>query len=191
MARLLQTYYAQGPRADWQERYISAYASAHPLEDWAETWAHYLHMVDTLETTAACGIVASAAACRTSRRSAVRRRRCLSGRAVRSADRQLVSRHLRAEQPQSRDGPGDAYPFVWSAPAIDKLQVRARDRLRRRRTTRDFSRLPPQPDQFSRADSGTTVAHFRARFWRSGPQLQLLRAHQHAQGGSRCRSEKS
>ncbi len=37
-------------RADWQENFITAYASAHPWEDWAETWAHYLHMVDTLNT---------------------------------------------------------------------------------------------------------------------------------------------
>ena len=36
----------------WAERHVSAYASAHPWEDWAETWAHYLHMVDLLETAA-------------------------------------------------------------------------------------------------------------------------------------------
>jgi hypothetical protein len=47
---VLKHYYVDGPRADWANSYISAYASAHPLEDWAETWAHYLHMVDTLET---------------------------------------------------------------------------------------------------------------------------------------------
>ena len=35
---------------------MSAYASSHPWEDWAETWAHYLHMADTLETSAACGV---------------------------------------------------------------------------------------------------------------------------------------
>jgi hypothetical protein len=35
---------------------VSAYAAMHPWEDWAETWAHYLHMLDTLETAAACGI---------------------------------------------------------------------------------------------------------------------------------------
>ncbi len=29
---------------------MSSYASAHPWEDWAESWAHYLHIVDTLET---------------------------------------------------------------------------------------------------------------------------------------------
>ncbi len=52
----LQRHYEQGAPADWQQRFISAYASAHPWEDWAETWAHYLHMVDTLETAAACGL---------------------------------------------------------------------------------------------------------------------------------------
>lgn len=46
----LQSYYEQGPRPLWQDTHISAYASSHPWEDWAETWAHYLHMVDTLET---------------------------------------------------------------------------------------------------------------------------------------------
>jgi len=46
----LNRYYAEGAPADWRQNYISAYASAHPWEDWAETWAHYLHMVDTLDT---------------------------------------------------------------------------------------------------------------------------------------------
>jgi hypothetical protein len=52
----LQRYYQQGPLADWQSRHISAYASAHPWEDWAETWAHYLHIVDTVETAASFGV---------------------------------------------------------------------------------------------------------------------------------------
>ena len=52
----LQDHYQQGPRSDWPEGFVSAYASAHPWEDWAETWAHYLHMVDTMETAAACGM---------------------------------------------------------------------------------------------------------------------------------------
>jgi hypothetical protein len=46
----LKAYYANGPAKGWETRWISAYASAHPWEDWAETWAHYLHMIDTLET---------------------------------------------------------------------------------------------------------------------------------------------
>jgi hypothetical protein len=52
----LQVHYDQGAPGDWPVRFVSAYASAHPWEDWAETWAHYLHMVDTLETAAACGL---------------------------------------------------------------------------------------------------------------------------------------
>src|SRR5208337_3082907 len=52
----LQRYYAAGPASDWSERFVTAYASAHPWEDFAETWAHYFHMVDTLETAAAFGI---------------------------------------------------------------------------------------------------------------------------------------
>jgi hypothetical protein len=55
-AQALQRYYAEGPAADWATRCISAYASAHPWEDWAETWAHYLHMVDSLETAAGFGL---------------------------------------------------------------------------------------------------------------------------------------
>jgi hypothetical protein len=46
----MKVYYAEGPKHNWQNVWISAYASMHPWEDWAETWAHYLHMVDTLET---------------------------------------------------------------------------------------------------------------------------------------------
>jgi len=49
----LQNHYASGGQpAGWQDRYVSAYATSHPWEDWAETWAHYLHMVDLLETAA-------------------------------------------------------------------------------------------------------------------------------------------
>jgi hypothetical protein len=52
----LQRHYAQGAPEGWQERFISAYATSHPWEDFAETWAHYLHIVDTLETAVAFGI---------------------------------------------------------------------------------------------------------------------------------------
>ena len=55
-AAALQRHYEAGAPEQWQDRFVSAYASAHPWEDWAETWAHYLHMVDTLETAAACGL---------------------------------------------------------------------------------------------------------------------------------------
>lgn len=51
----LQRYYEQGPPPDWQDRYISAYAAAHPTEDWAECWAHYLHMQAALEAAQTMG----------------------------------------------------------------------------------------------------------------------------------------
>lgn len=55
-ADALKAYYDQGAPADWQGSFISAYASAHPWEDFAETWAHYVHIVDALETVRAFGI---------------------------------------------------------------------------------------------------------------------------------------
>lgn len=55
-AAALQRHYANGAPADWGQRFVSAYASAHPWEDWAETWAHYLHLVDTLDTARSFGL---------------------------------------------------------------------------------------------------------------------------------------
>jgi hypothetical protein len=52
----LQQHYVNGPPFDWPEHFVTAYASSHPWEDFAETWAHYFHMVDTLETAAAHGL---------------------------------------------------------------------------------------------------------------------------------------
>ena len=52
----LQRHHAEGPPADWGARHVSAYASSHPWEDWAETWAHYLHLVDTLDTARSFGL---------------------------------------------------------------------------------------------------------------------------------------
>jgi hypothetical protein len=58
-AAALQNYYASGAPADWSERFISGYASSHPWEDFAETWAHYFHMIDTLDTAHAVGLAVS------------------------------------------------------------------------------------------------------------------------------------
>ncbi|MDQ8201827.1 putative zinc-binding metallopeptidase [Pelagicoccus sp. SDUM812003] len=46
----LKKHYQNGPPADWPSSYISSYATAHAWEDWAETWAHYLHMMDSVGT---------------------------------------------------------------------------------------------------------------------------------------------
>ena len=55
-AAALQAHYSGGAPSDWQQRFVTAYASAHPWEDFAETWAHYLHIVDTLETARSFGV---------------------------------------------------------------------------------------------------------------------------------------
>lgn len=52
-AAALKAHYAQGAPPDWQANFLSAYATAHPWEDFAECWAHYLHIIDTLETARA------------------------------------------------------------------------------------------------------------------------------------------
>jgi len=121
-AAALQVHYQQGAPADWPEHFVSAYCSSHPWEDWAETWAHYLHMEDTSETAAACGL-----SLRPSRRdepSLPRIPEARNGTAV-SFDEMItrwfpityVLNHLNRGM-----GLPDGYPFVLSSPAIDKLR---------------------------------------------------------------------
>ena len=55
-AAAVAAHYAAGPPANWSGTHISAYATMHPWEDWAETWAHYLHIIDTLETQQSFGV---------------------------------------------------------------------------------------------------------------------------------------
>jgi hypothetical protein len=52
----LKAHYAHGPAPDWQQSFVSEYASSHPWEDFAETWAHYFHIVAGLETAYAYGL---------------------------------------------------------------------------------------------------------------------------------------
>lgn len=52
----LQSYYDNGPVPGWNANFITAYATSHPWEDWAETWAHYLHIIDGNETAQTFGI---------------------------------------------------------------------------------------------------------------------------------------
>jgi hypothetical protein len=52
----LAVHYREGAPPDWPTKYVSSYATMHPHEDWAESWAHYLHMLDTLETARSFGI---------------------------------------------------------------------------------------------------------------------------------------
>jgi hypothetical protein len=55
-AEALKRHYAEGAPPGWAEAHVSAYAASHPWEDWAETWAHWLHMTDGLETATRYGL---------------------------------------------------------------------------------------------------------------------------------------
>lgn len=57
----LDQHYAAGAPIGWDASFVSSYATMHPDEDWAETFAHYLHIRDTLDTAAAFGFAPSGA----------------------------------------------------------------------------------------------------------------------------------
>ncbi len=121
-AEALAAHYDQGPPSDWPQRFVSAYASAHPWEDWAETWAHYLHMYDTVETAAACGV-----SLRPRRSDEPSLPRVPDPGAARqlSFDRLIDSWFPLTYLLNNLNrglGLADPYPFVLSAPAVDKLR---------------------------------------------------------------------
>jgi len=118
----LNLHYSQGAPANWSDRYISAYASMHPWEDWAESWAHVMHMVDALETAHAIGL-------------SVRPKRAdepaLAVPAKPSTARigdfdQLVGEWYALSYVLNNLTRGlglpDAYPFVLSGPVVEKLR---------------------------------------------------------------------
>lgn len=119
-ATALEQHHGQGAPTNWPDCFISAYASAHPWEDWAESWAHYLHMTDALETAADCGL-------------SLRGRR--PGDPAMKASPRLETPHTFAEMCDDwfaltyvlnnlNRGLGlpDGYPFVLSPPVVEKLR---------------------------------------------------------------------
>lgn len=117
----LQRHYDSGPPSGWQEGYVSAYAAVHPWEDFAETWAHYMHIVDTLETAAAFGLRVKP---RISRGEELGTRIDFDPYRADSIE-QLVEVFLPvtfAVNSLNRSmGQQDLYPFVLSVRAIEKL----------------------------------------------------------------------
>lgn len=104
----LKRHYAAGPQV--HEDFISSYAAAHPWEDFAETFAHYLHMTDTLETAGQFGFTSEA----------------LQGQPAYSQDLEtLLAEWMKfsvALNSLNRSmGAPDAYPFAISARVAEKL----------------------------------------------------------------------
>lgn len=118
----LQRYYQLGPRPDWQAHCVSAYASAHPSEDWAETWTHYLHMTDTLEMAAACGVSIRP---RRAGEPALSRVPETAGTPETPFDRMIAGWYPLTYVLNNLNrglGLADAYPFVLSPHAVEKLR---------------------------------------------------------------------
>ena len=115
----LDRHYEQGAPPDWAASYVSAYATMHPFEDFAETFAHYLHLRDTLQTASSWGVsVAGPEAADLAP---------LASFPVLASDdfRSLVDTWLPltyALNALNRSmGEDDLYPFVLTPPVLEKL----------------------------------------------------------------------
>lgn len=105
----LQRHYDHGPRADWMDAHVSAYATMHPAEDWAETFAHYLHIRDSVETAEAYDLRAAGA----------------PQPSIDAPSAAVLRAWLALVPPlngMARSlGQKDPYPFVLTQPVIEKL----------------------------------------------------------------------
>ena len=116
----LQNYYNNGPPKDWPDHFVTAYAAAHPWEDWSETCAHYLHMTDTIEMAAACAL-----SLRPQRSDEPALTRVQAAVTSSSFDRLIdswIPLTYALNNLNRCMGLPDAYPFVLSPVAIDKLK---------------------------------------------------------------------
>jgi hypothetical protein len=99
----LSRHYETGPPADWSQRHISPYASVHPREDFAETFAHYLLIVDALETAGAAGLGSIGEGLPWIRR--------------------WIEIAITLNELSRSLGSDDAYPFTLTPPVIEKLEL--------------------------------------------------------------------
>jgi hypothetical protein len=139
-AEALDRHYRNGAPPDWSQRYISSYATMHPWEDWAETWAHFLHIRSTLEAVESFGLDTTRTPLR-----------------VTPFDPGVLYRH-RGEAPDAAFldrinawvvitatmneiarsmGQPDVYPFVMSGRAVTKLHFVHQVVMRRRNAAAD------------------------------------------------------
>jgi hypothetical protein len=113
----LQRHYAGGTPPGWSETFVSQYATAHPWEDWAESFAHYLHVHGGLQTADSFGLAigepsASAGASAWSAPSDVEIGPTIARWLAVTLALNGLSRSI---------GQGDLYPFVLSPMVVAKL----------------------------------------------------------------------
>jgi hypothetical protein len=115
----VRRHYEQGAPPDWSDEYVSAYASMHPWEDWAETWAHYLHLVDTLETAKSHGLSLRVPAAESGAQISTE---ALAFREFEALISNWNAVTLALNSLNRSMGMKDAYPFVLSPKVLEKLR---------------------------------------------------------------------
>lgn len=122
-AAALEAHYAKGnAMGRWAEHYVSAYAASHPWEDWAETWAHYLHMIDLLETSASYATEVSVPGIYGAQHSTAVDPFAQPAPGFDAMVQHLVSLTLLLNSLTRSLGQLDAYPFALSQQALSKLR---------------------------------------------------------------------
>jgi hypothetical protein len=110
----LDRHYSHGAPEGWQNRFVSSYATMHPAEDWAETFAHYLHIRDTIDTAAAFGLAPSGATLERPLTGNVGFDRIIELWLPLSWALNMINRSM---------GHSDLYPFVLPPAALDKMRI--------------------------------------------------------------------
>ena len=109
----LDRHYSQGPPAGWQDDYVSSYATMHPAEDWAETFAHYLHIRSTLDTAASYGLAPAAG---------TYQRRVLGPSAFDTLIEVWLPLSWSMNMVNRSMGKPDLYPFTLPGPVLEKMR---------------------------------------------------------------------
>ncbi len=122
----LDRHYDTGPPADWADHHVSAYATMHPWEDWAETFAHLLHIRDTLQTAAAFGLLVAGpldelTGRRDPRLASIPLADDGSDEPFETAVADWLPLTYALNAVNRSMGRDDLYPFVLARPVIDKL----------------------------------------------------------------------
>jgi len=118
----LKNHYEHGAPADWPQHFVSAYASSHPWENWAETWAHYLHITDTIETAAGFGMTLRPRHPAAQTMTADPKRVLETGDSFDGILKNWMPLTYALNSLNRGMGLPDLYPFVLSTPATDKLR---------------------------------------------------------------------
>ncbi len=118
----LAQHHAYGPKLGWHLNHVSGYASMHPLEDWAETWAHYLHMVDSVDTAEAEGMEPRAAGLIFGSIWPFKKYDVYRDETLDSLLERWVPLSLALNSMNRSMGHADYYPFVIPDPAREKLR---------------------------------------------------------------------